>query len=145
MNSSESDESSPTGLAELTRASLIMRFTAIGVVIAGIAGLFAYMGGWLTPHALTPASMINRFEHLNGLHPGFRRNHAKGVCVSGHFESSGRGAALSKASVFLAGRIPIIGRFHYREASRMSLIHRTRCAAWAFCSNCRTAKNGAPP
>src|SRR6202011_2336371 len=90
MNSSESDQSSQTGLTELTRASLIMRFTAIGVVIAGIAGLFAYMGGWLTPHALTPASMINRFEQLNGRHPGFRRNHAKGVCVSGHFESSGR-------------------------------------------------------
>ncbi len=104
MNSSESDQSSQTGLAELTRASLIMRFTAIGVVIAGIAGLFAYMGGWLTPHALTPASMINRFEQLNGRHPGFRRNHAKGVCVSGHFESSGRGAALSKASVFLPSR-----------------------------------------
>ena len=88
-----------------------MRFTAIGVVIAGIAGLFAYMGGWLTPHALTSASIINRFEKVNGLHPGFRRNHAKGVCVSGYFQSSGRGAALSKASVFLPGRVPIIGRF----------------------------------
>ena len=111
MNSSESDQSSQTGLAELSKASLIMRFTAIGVVIAGIAGLFAYMGGWLTPHALTSASIINRFEKVNGLHPGFRRNHAKGVCVSGYFQSSGRGAALSKASVFLPGRVPIIGRF----------------------------------
>jgi catalase len=88
-----------------------MQFIAIGVVIAGIAGLFAYTGGWLTPHALTPASLINRFEQVNGLHPGFRRNHAKGVCVSGYFESSGRGAALSKASVFLPGRVPVIGRF----------------------------------
>ena len=43
-----------------------MRFTVIGVVIAGIAGLFAYAGGWLTPHALTPASMINTFEKVNG-------------------------------------------------------------------------------
>src|ERR1700730_2053735 len=108
MNSSESDESSPTGLAELTRASLIMRFTAIGVVIAGIAGLFAYMGGWLTPHALTPASMINRFEHLNGLHPGFRRNHAKGVCVSGHFDTSCRARERLMFSVFPAHRMRII-------------------------------------
>ena len=96
MNSSESDESSPTGLAELTRASLIMRFTAIGVVIAGIAGLFAYMGGWLTPHALTPASMINRFEHLNGLHPGFRRKTMPRVSAS---------AGISKA-VVAAPRCP---------------------------------------
>jgi catalase len=88
-----------------------MRFTAIGVVIAGIAGLFAYAGGWLTPHALSPASMINTFERVNGLQPGFRRNHAKGVCVSGYFEGNGRGVALSKAAVFPPGRVPVIGRF----------------------------------
>jgi hypothetical protein len=27
---------------------------AIGAVLAGIAGLFAYAGGWLTPGTLTP-------------------------------------------------------------------------------------------
>ena len=111
MNSSESDQLSHTPIAKLTRASLIMRLAAIGVVIGGIAGLFAYAGGWLTPHALTPASMINTFQKVNGLHPGFRRNHAKGVCVSGYFESNGRAVALSKASVFSPGRVPIIGRF----------------------------------
>jgi catalase len=77
----------------------------------GIAVLFAYTGGWLTPHALTPARFADGFEQVNGKHPGFRRNHAKGVCVSGYFESNGRGAALSKASVFQAGRVPVIGRF----------------------------------
>lgn len=100
-----------TPLAELTRASLILRFAAIGVVIAGIAGLFGYAGGWFTPHALSPASMINTFEQVNGLHPGFRRNHAKGVCVSGYFDSNGRGVELSKAAVFPPGRVPVIGRF----------------------------------
>jgi catalase len=100
-----------TPLAELPRASLIIRFAAIGAVLAGIVGLFAFAGGWLTPHALTPASMTNRFEQVNGLHPGFRRNHAKGVCVSGYFDSDGRGVSLSKATVFLPGRVPIIGRF----------------------------------
>src|ERR1700760_5092707 len=63
------------------------------------------------PHHLSPTSMINAFEQVNGPHPGFRRNHAKGVCVSGYFESNGRGVELSKASVFLPGRMPIIGRF----------------------------------
>jgi catalase len=87
-----------------------MRLAAIGAVIAGIAGLFGYAGGWLTPQ-LSPASMINTFEQVNGLHLGFRRNHAKGVCVSGYFESNGRGVALSKASVFAPGRVPVIGRF----------------------------------
>ena len=55
--------------------------------------------------------MIDTFEKVNGMHPGFRRNHAKGVCVSGYFDSNGRGVALSKAAVFRAGRVPIIGRF----------------------------------
>ena len=108
MNSRESSQTPP---AELPKASLILRCAAIGAVLAGIAGLFAYAGGWLTPHTLTPASMIYGFEQVNGPHPGFRRNHAKGVCVSGYFESNGLGVALSKASVFLPGRVPIIGRF----------------------------------
>jgi catalase len=55
--------------------------------------------------------MINTFEQVNARHPGFRRNHAKGVCVTGYFESNGHGLALSKGSVFLPGRVPIIGRF----------------------------------
>ena len=111
MKSSQSHQMLPTPSPELTKPSLIWRFLAIGGMIVGIAGLFAFAGGWLTPQALTPASMINTFEQINGPHPGFRRNHSKGVCVSGYFESNGRGVALSKAAVFLSGRVPIIGRF----------------------------------
>jgi len=108
MNSPKSNQ---TPLTDLPKASLIVRFAAIGVVLAGIAGLFAYAGGWLTPHALTPASMIDTFEKVGGLHPGFRRNHAKGVCISGYFDSNGRGVPLSKAAIFPSGRVLVIGRF----------------------------------
>jgi catalase len=83
----------------------------IGGAIACIAGLFAYAGGWLTPHALTPARIADTFQLVNGPHPGFRRNHTKGVCVSGWFNSNGQGAALSKTSIFRPGRVPILGRF----------------------------------
>src|SRR5205823_6779438 len=51
------------------------------------------------------------FEQVNGVHPGFRRNHARGVCTSGFFESNGNGVRLSKAAVFRPGRVPVIGRF----------------------------------
>ena len=95
----------------LSRSEAIVRLGVIGAVLAGMAGLFAWAGGWLTPHALSPASMINTFEKVNGPHPGFRRNHAKGVCVSGYFESNGHGVALSKAAVFRPGRVPVVGRF----------------------------------
>ena len=61
--------------------------------------------------ALTPARFADGFERVDGIYSGFRLNHAKGVCVSGSFESNGRGTRLSKAVVFKTGRVPIIGRF----------------------------------
>ena len=54
---------------------------------------------------------VAEFERVNGIHSGFRRNHAKGVCVRGFFDSNGQGARLSKAVVFQSGRVPVIGRF----------------------------------
>src|SRR5262249_25440373 len=44
-------------------------------------------------------------------HSGFRRNHAKGVGVSGFFASNGNGVRLSQAAVFRPGRVPVTGRF----------------------------------
>jgi catalase len=88
--------------------------------------------------------MINTLEQNNGPHPGFRRIHAKGVGVAGYFESNGRGVALSKASVFLPGRVPIIGRFSLAPGQPYLTDAHAR-AAWRFCSNCQRAKNGAPP
>src|SRR3977135_1940242 len=101
--------------AEATRprlgmASALERFALIGVALAAVAGTFAYLGGWLSPNQLTPARFVDGFEHVNGVHSGFRRNHAKGVGVSGLFESNGNGVRLSKASVFRPGRVPVIGR-----------------------------------
>jgi catalase len=96
---------------QLSRPALILRLGIIGAVLATAAGMFAWAGGWLTPSALSPASVINTFEKVNGPHSGFRRNHAKGVCVSGYFESNGRGVDLSRAVVFRPGRVPVIGRF----------------------------------
>jgi catalase len=96
--------------APLGTVGFLLRFGLIGVIIAGLAVLFLYVGGWFTPHALTPTTMIDRFEQVGGKQPGFRRNHAKGVCVSGYFESNGHGADYSKALVFQTGRTPVIGR-----------------------------------
>ncbi|MFZ0639689.1 MAG: catalase family peroxidase [Candidatus Acidiferrales bacterium] len=83
----------------------------VGVVILCVVGGFLYLGGWFSPNALTPARFVDEFERVGGIHSGFRRNHAKGVGVSGYFESNGQGARLSKAVVFRPGRVPVIGRF----------------------------------
>jgi catalase len=92
-------------------ASALARLALIGVALAAVVGTFAYLGGWFTPNDLTPARFVDGFEQVNGVHSGFRRNHAKGVCASGYFESNGNGMRLSKSLVFLEGRVPVIGRF----------------------------------
>jgi catalase len=83
----------------------------IGAAVALIAGGFAYAAGWLTPSRVTTNKIIDAFERNGGLHAGYRRNHAKGLCIEGYFDSNGRAAVLSKAAVFAPGRTPVIGRF----------------------------------
>lgn len=89
----------------------LVRIAGIGVLLVMIVALFLFAGGWLTPHALTASAIVDTFERLNGPHPGFRRNHAKGVCVTGFFESNGQAQYLSRSEVFRRGRVPIVGRF----------------------------------
>jgi catalase len=105
----------PTEVARprLSAGSTLARLALIGVALAAVAGAFAYLGGWLMPSALTPARFTDGFEEVNGIHTGFRRNHAKGVGVSGFFESNGNGVRLSKAAVFQPGRMPVLGRFSF--------------------------------
>jgi catalase len=97
--------------APLTGARAFVWFAVIGAVLLAVLGAFAYVGGWLSPHRLTQTRMMAAFESAGGNHPGFRRNHAKGLCVTGWFESNGNAATLSKAALFEPGRVPVIGRF----------------------------------
>ncbi|MBP0588607.1 catalase family peroxidase [Paraburkholderia sp. LEh10] len=82
------------------------------VMLGAIAGAYAYTHGFAGLLGTQPsaARIVDRFEAVSGKHPGFRRNHAKGVCVTGYFDSSGQAASLSRASVFAAGRSRVVGR-----------------------------------
>jgi catalase len=97
--------------APLRGANKLARLTTVGMIVLGVGIGFTCAGGWLSPHKLTPAHLIDTFEQINGVHPGFRRNHAKGVCFRGTFEANGQGARLSKAVVFRPGKLPVVGRF----------------------------------
>src|SRR3981189_3430512 len=99
------------GEGEVSNARVFVRLGAIGAVMLSVAGAFAYTGGWLSPVRLTQDRMMAAFEDANGTHAGFRRNHAKGVCVTGWVGSNRQGAGLSKAAVFKPGRVPVVGRF----------------------------------
>ncbi|WP_321916170.1 MULTISPECIES: catalase family peroxidase [unclassified Paraburkholderia] len=102
-------------MSRLSHSQVLFRYACIALTLAALAAAFAWTAGWIhwpgAQAALTPSRLIDAFERSAGKHPGFRRNHAKGICVSGYFDSNGNGAALSRASVFERGRTPLIGRF----------------------------------
>lgn len=89
-----------------------LRWMTLSAVLLLLAGTFAYAGGWLSPHRLTPARIVDELQFAGGgAHPGFRRNHAKGVCVSGYFEGNGSASVYSRAQLFEKVRTPVVGRF----------------------------------
>lgn len=92
--------------------SPIASLAAIALVVAGSAAAFAYTAGWLLPERLTPARLVAALAPPGGPALGHRRNHAKGICFTGEFQSNGNGASLSKAKVFTAGTWPVLGRFN---------------------------------
>ena len=89
----------------------LFRLAVIGAVVAAMGGAFVYASGFAAPQRLTPQRIVNTFEANAGVHPGFRRNHAKGVCVQGYFEGNGQASDISSASVFKTVRTPVVGRF----------------------------------
>jgi catalase len=88
--------------------------------------------------------MIDTFEAVNGVHPGFRRNHAKGVCLAGVFDSNGAGAPYSSAEIFKPSRVPVFGRFALAGGMPMMLMAQAWCVAWRSTSRCLTGNSGAP-
>jgi len=99
-------------VTQLSRRSVLLGIGAVGAFLAIDLGAVAYANKWIGPTAtLTRQTFMDGFRTVFGLHPGFRRNHAKGVVVTGYFDSNGAGRELSKAALFPPGRTPVIGRF----------------------------------
>ena len=95
----------------LTTGQILTLLAAIAVVPLIVITLFLWAGGWLTPDKLTSDKLITVLQKSGGEHPGYRRNHAKGVCINGNFAANGNASALSRAGLFAPGETPVIGRF----------------------------------
>lgn len=96
----------------VSRRSVLLGIGAVGAFLAVDLGVVAYANKWIgAGTALTPKTFIEGFRRVFGVHPGFRRNHAKGVAVTGYFDSNGSGRELSRATVFAPGRTSVLGRF----------------------------------
>ncbi len=91
---------SPTGPLLLIAAILILLLAA-----------FAWAAGLIGHRRVSGGSIADALQTNGGLFPGYRRAHAKGLCLSGHFDANGDGAALASAPMLKAGTYPVLGRF----------------------------------
>jgi catalase len=58
-----------------------------------------------------PTQIVDLANKVDGVHPGFRAFHAKGVVVEGSFKASAEAARLSRAGLFNGSTIPVTARF----------------------------------
>jgi catalase len=94
----------------VSRRSVLVGLGAVGAFLAVDLGAVAYANKWFGS-GTTPKTFLDGFLAVNGPQLGFRKNHAKGVAVSGYFDSNGNGQALSRAAVFRPGQVAVVGRF----------------------------------
>jgi len=83
----------------------------IALIVAVLALLFAWVGGWIGNRNVTPQAMMNTAEASGAPHPGFRRAHSKGICIVGSFAPTPAAQTLSTARVFAQASTPVLGRF----------------------------------
>jgi len=89
-----------------------LRLAGIAAIIGALAFAFVWLSGRISSNRLTSPKIINAMEAGNAApFPGFRRNHSKGICVSGTFSGNNAGSTLSTARVFAQKDVPVIGRF----------------------------------
>lgn len=58
-----------------------------------------------------PDAVVNALEKISGVHRGYRRNHARGVCATGFFTATPAAGRLSASKLFNGEKIPLVARF----------------------------------
>ncbi len=87
-----------------------LALASIAAVLAVLTASFAAFGGWFSG-GITAQKIVDELETAGGLHPGYRRNHAKGICVTGMFKPSINADRFSNARAFSQASVPVVGRF----------------------------------
>ena len=151
---SDRNSATPYRLATLADKGALIRLAVIGVAVLIVVECFAFVGGWLSPGRLTQERMIDGFEEVNSVSPGFRRNRAKGVCIAGHFDSNVRVCACQRPpssgpdrrpssavsrSPAASPTCPIVQRRCRRRATRSSSMDR-----WNSRRSCRMTQRFTP-
>jgi hypothetical protein len=83
---------------------------ARGLAFIGVSLLLASAVA-AADNAPIPTQIVDLANKVDGVHPGFRAFHAKGVVVEGSFKASAEAAQLSRATLFSGSSIPVTARF----------------------------------
>jgi catalase len=59
----------------------------------------------------SPEQMVQALQGAFGVHPGFRKNHAKGTCATGSFVGLSEASSYSRSALFSGATIPVVARF----------------------------------
>jgi len=89
----------------MTRLANIRSSIAIAIVVLA-APLATY-----AEDPPVPAQIVDLARKINGVHPGFRPFHAKGIVVEGSFKPAPQARMLSRAAQFNARTTPVTVRF----------------------------------
>jgi catalase len=87
----------------------MQRSLALSLVAA--AAVAADLPAAAQQDAVTPNQMITALEEAFGVHPGQRRNHAKGTCATGSFVGLPEATSYSRSALFSGATIPVVARF----------------------------------
>ncbi len=90
---------------------LVVWSGAAGVLFSMGALLLLASGAAVADNAPLPTQIVDLANKVDGVHPGFRAFHAKGVVVNGTFKASSEAARLSRATLFNGSPIPVTARF----------------------------------
>lgn len=84
-----------------------MRFAVLGGILAGLA----LSSPAFAEDANLAEQIVDALNKADGMYPGYRATHAKGLMVEGSFKPTAEAARLSKASLFEGATIPVTIRF----------------------------------
>ena len=129
------------GTARPGRRDVLRGAAAVGAFLAADVAALLIANNWIGPPRLTPQVFLDGFAKVFGRHPGFRKNHAKGVAVAGWFDSNGNGQRVverRRCSRPAARRCSVGSR--WPAATRTPLTRPRRCAGSAWRSDSRASQ-----
>jgi catalase len=88
----------------------LVKSSTCGLLLMASAALLASAATMAQSPAL-PTQIVDLANKVDGVHPGYRAFHAKGVVVEGTFKASSEAARLSRASLFNGSTILVTARF----------------------------------